>query len=322
MSRFLTAAATMQTLSLTAMEEASRDGRREADIEHMLLALILSEQSAGQVLRAMGITLDDARAAVREQHARQLSELGVTADHPSENRIVFHETEGYEWSERALRILNRATERRNGSGDATAVLRELLDEPSGLIEEILARLGIRADEVRARLVDAEGIPHHPTTAAGGMRGTFTAFIPAPVDEVWRLLSDGDRMPEWEPSIGAVQSTDDRGVWEARVRTERPDGKPIRVKPAYRRRRIELVEALEPVRIVWRIQLPDAPHANTHSLTVDLAPAAGGTQVTLTSTWMRRAGWRRIVGFPLRPLQRFLIWLALFQVAGGISRAFR
>src|SRR5690606_16041423 len=68
MSAFLNTAATMQTLSVAGMEEASRDGRREGDLEHVLLALVLSEQSAGQVLRGLGITLDAARLAVREQH--------------------------------------------------------------------------------------------------------------------------------------------------------------------------------------------------------------------------------------------------------------
>jgi len=322
MSRFLTMAATMQTLSLAAMEEASRDGRREADIEHLLLALVLSDQRAGQVLRGLGITLEEARAAVREQHAEQLREVGVTAEHPSQDRIVFHETNGYDWSERALRNLNHSTDRKNGDGDATAVLRGLLDEPSGLITEILGRLGVSADEVRARLVEAERIPQHPVIAAGTVRGTFDAFVPAPVDEVWRLVADAERMPEWEPSVASVAATDEDTVWDARVRTEAPDGKRIRVKDAYRRRRVELVEALDPVRVVWRIHLPDAPFANPHTLTMDLSPAAGGTQLTLSSTWMRRQGWRRAVGLPLRPLQRFLVWLALFQIASGISRVFR
>src|SRR5690606_41760640 len=92
MSRFLSMAATMQTLSLAAMEEASREGRREADIEHLLLALTLNEQTAGQVLRRKGVTLEAVRTAVAAQHARQLSSLGVTTDAGQPGRIGFHET--------------------------------------------------------------------------------------------------------------------------------------------------------------------------------------------------------------------------------------
>ena len=96
MSKFVQAAQTSQVLSLTALEEASRQGLREADIEHLFLALVLSDQVAGRVLREMGIGIDDARRAVREQHDAQLASLGVRAVLPDPGRIVFHETDGYE----------------------------------------------------------------------------------------------------------------------------------------------------------------------------------------------------------------------------------
>ena len=64
MSRFSQAAATMHTLSLAAMEEASRLGVHDADIDHLLLALTLDADTGGQVLRRAGIRLDTARAAV------------------------------------------------------------------------------------------------------------------------------------------------------------------------------------------------------------------------------------------------------------------
>ncbi|MGO0575869.1 hypothetical protein [Ornithinimicrobium panacihumi] len=51
MSKYVRLAQTSQTLSLTAVEEASREGLREADLEHLLLALVLSPEPAGEVLR-------------------------------------------------------------------------------------------------------------------------------------------------------------------------------------------------------------------------------------------------------------------------------
>ncbi|NNV08857.1 Clp protease, partial [Geobacillus sp. MMMUD3] len=95
MSRFTDSASTSYSLSITAMEEASRVGQREADIDHLFLALTVSEQTAGQVLRSLGITIDDAREAVAAQHAEQLAGLGIRMDPPEPGRIVFHETEGY-----------------------------------------------------------------------------------------------------------------------------------------------------------------------------------------------------------------------------------
>lgn len=49
MSKFTDAATTSHTLSVAAMEEASRFGQRSTDIDHMFLALVVSEQVAGQV---------------------------------------------------------------------------------------------------------------------------------------------------------------------------------------------------------------------------------------------------------------------------------
>ena len=100
MSKFTRAASTSHTLSLAAMEEASRLGQRTADIDHLFLALALSEQAAGQVLRSFGITLDSAREAVAAQHTAQLASLGVETVVPEPGSIVFHKTGGYEWSPR------------------------------------------------------------------------------------------------------------------------------------------------------------------------------------------------------------------------------
>ncbi len=108
MSKFTDAAATSHTLSIAAMEEASRVGQRTADIDHLFIALVLNEQTAGQVLRSLGITLSAARDAVDKQHAEQLAALGVQAV-AEPGKIVFHETRGCEWQERAVELIRRAS---------------------------------------------------------------------------------------------------------------------------------------------------------------------------------------------------------------------
>ena len=326
MSRFLNTAATMQTLSISGMEEASRDGRREGDIEHVLLALVIDEQSAGQALRSVGISLDAAREAVRAQHEEQLRQLGVEIEQNSPGRIVFHETGGYEWTDRALMIMSRSTEG-TGRGDAASVLRRLLDEPSGLIAEILERLGTTPEGVRAALDEVErtapSAPQRPSRRRDWVHGRFATFVPAPIEDVWALVSRAERMPEWEPMTQTI-AADAAGdaTWIVQAPERRPDGKPIKMGPEFRRRRVTQAEALSPARVVWWFEFLDAPQTAPRMLAVELSPTEGGTHVTLTATWRRRLGWRRIMSLPLRPLQHYFIWLNLSQIGGAISRAFR
>lgn len=331
MSRLTTAAATSHTLSLAAMEEASRTGERTAGVDHLLLALVVSEQPAGQVLRSLGITLDAAREAVAAQHTAQLASLGVTASVPVPGRIAFHETGDYRWGERALEIITRASE---GSrlGDAAAVLRELLAEPSGFVGAVLHRLGTDPDEVRARLDEAERLPaqFRPEFAAAALAGSAESFVPALPERVWEMLDDPARFPEWEPSTGSVDDLPSQArvgsTWRARARTERPDGKPLRVKPEYRASLVE-VTAREPQHLVeWRFAWPDAPGSNTKRIRIELEPAAGGTQLRTSLVWERDPDrgprLRRVLRPLLRPVHRFAIWMQLTQLGGGISRAFR
>lgn len=67
------------------------------------------------------------------------------------------------------------------SGDATAVLRALVAEPSGLIESVLTRLGITSEAVVARLDEVERYPEHASgraTERGRLSGIAEAFAPA------------------------------------------------------------------------------------------------------------------------------------------------
>ena len=329
MSKFTGMAATAQTLSLTAMEEASRRGQRKADIDHLFLALVINEQVAGQVLRAIGITLDAARAAVAAQHAAQLESIGITAEASDAERIVFHETGGYEWSRRALGILKRATDD-GRNGDAAAVLRELVAEPSGMIEHLLRRLGTSPAEVLARLDETRRLPaHSPRTAASGaLSGFAEEFVPARVPEVWAMLSNPARMPEWEPATGSVEIADDTGrprlgdTWVSHVRTHRPDGKPLKIKAEFQDQQVELLEADEDSHIAWRFSYPAEPRANSRYIRINLEPAAGGTQLGLTLAWERSPERRHLLGLLARPWHKFAIWMHLAQVGGGISRAIR
>lgn len=323
----------MYSLSLAAMEEASRLGSRDADLEHLLLALATSEQEAGQVLRGAGVSLERTRGAIADQHAEQLEALGVAIDRLEPGPIVFHETGGYEWTDRAQLVFRRSNSR-GADGSATAVLRELLAEPSGLVSGILSRMGVSEGEILARLDSASRIP----SFGGGRKGsrdvlqqTASSFVPAPMGDVWALLVDPERMQEWDDLLGRVALPESlRGrapgvgdSWEGMAATHAPDGRPIKIRPMLRRSRIELIACEEPHLISWRLSYPDEPRANSRRVTIGLAPSAGGTQLATTFAWEpTRRRRMNLLRFVLRPAARFAIWLQVSRVGSGISRVFR
>lgn len=330
MNALTTAAKTAHTLSLAAMEEASREGLRVADLEHLLLALTVSDQVGGQVLRRLGITLDAARTAVAEQHADRLASLGITVTPDTTGRIVFHETGGYEWSDRSKRVINLsiAGER---SGDAAAVLRVLVAEPSGTIDGLLRHLDSTPDAVLAALDEAERYPAHtmrPTVEPGPLGGASDSFVPASPERTWALLSDPALMATWDSSVGSVVDAPVSPLvgarWEARSPIERPDGKRLRVKRDLVRQCVELMEREEHRVLAWRTSYPDAVRANTRRVRIELEPAAAGTRLRITLDWERPPGARRrtVVGTLFRPLTRAAVRFQAQQIGAGIGRAFR
>lgn len=326
MSRFTQAASTMHTLSLASMEEASRFGVRDADIDHLLLALTIDPDTGGQVLRSMGVGLDATRAAVAAQHSAQLELVGFTSGTEGPGRIVFHETTGDEWTDRALAVLKDAS---NGDrdGDSAAVLRSLLSEPSGLINEILHRLDVEPEALTARLDEIQQLrlSQRITPDAHALTGSRSIFVPATIDDVWALLSSAARIPEWDHVIATIDADDPTAdTWDAVTATVTPDGKPITVKSELRRQRVHLVQRVERTSIQWRFTHPDAARSNPRLLTFELEHAAGGMQLRATLTWetQRRRPGRRLVRAVMRPLYRFVIFIQLTQIASGITRVFR
>lgn len=332
MKKLLAFVTTSNALSRTAMEEASRVGQRLADIDHLLLALVLDEGTAGQVLRREGITLDATRKAVADEHAQQLAGLGVDASWPEQGRIVYHETGGYDWSERALTVLKRAGDDHRGDY-AAAVLDELMGEPSGLIAAVLERLGTSPAIIRAALHEVLHIPGAGVEAREGaqrMSATRESFVPAPVDRVWALLADPESMPRWDPSsVAAVTGAPEPpaavgDTWKASAPTHSPAGKRLRIRPEYATQHVQLVQREEGRTISWRHTYPQAPTANSKVVAVVLEPVAGGTRVRVTVTWERhpRRQGRGVLALIGRPWVRLVLPLQASSVGAGIARAFR
>lgn len=337
MSRFTNMMATSQALTLAAWEEASRMGQRTADVDHLLLALVIDKSVAGQILRSEGITLESARKAVVDQHASQLATLGINAEAQTDGQIVFYETDGYEWGERPARVIERASKGGN-KGDSIAVLRELVTEPSGLVSEILQRLEVSPDGLLQRLDEADRAlspEQRSSIYSKSLSGTFDSFVPAPTDEVWSLLSTPGRMPEWETSVSRLETIDPErpeeelgskpgDAWLIHVATELPGGKDYKVKPQYATQRVEVLEYEEGSTIAWRFSYPDAPQANSRFVRIALEPAAGGTQLRISYAWERKKARRRIpvLSWLMRPLYRWAIYTQVSHLGGSIGRVFR
>lgn len=333
MSTFAESAATWHTLSITAMEEAVRVGQRTADIDHLLLALTLSEQTAGQVLRAEGVTVDAVRAAIAQQHAEQLADLGVRAPEVEPSPVRLLRADSCAWSDRADALMSRSIDG-TGGGDAGAVLRELLIEPSGLIRAILDRMDVDPQRIAARLDELDAHPVHralPAHRPDALEIMRQVFVPAAPADVWELLSSPQRFPEWEPGIGATEQAPETShagdSFTARARTTGPDGKPVRTRPELVEQRVEIVTVEAPRRIAWRFAYPQFARSNTRFLDIEIEPAAGGSRLNLTHAWERsparpRDRQVRLLGRAVRAMYRPVLWLQASQIGAGISRAVR
>ena len=330
MTSFTAAAATMQQLSQVAMEEASRLGLHEGDLELLFAALAVNDQAAGRALRSIGITLDRVRAANDAMHAAHLARLGVSVDTLNPRRTVFRDTGEFTWAPRTVNVIEAAGD--ESRGYAEAVLRALLAEPSGQIDDLLKRLDTSAGEIRVALAAEAARLDVDSKADNGTSGrndtVVEVFVPAPAEAVWGLLADPARLHEWHPFAGAVDaaseashSTATGDVWTVLAPASNPDGTPIRGE-AKRRRQMEIMEVEPPHLIGWRTTRPDQkPHGAT-LLRVEISPAPGGCQVR--ATWTRTPGsrWHSVATWPVRPLRRFQRWITLTQMTAAISRAFR
>ncbi|MFT3944099.1 MAG: Clp protease N-terminal domain-containing protein [Ancrocorticia sp.] len=338
MNKYTGLAATTQTLSVAAVEEASRFSQRTADLEHLFLALVLSDGDAGRVLRGMGITLERTRKAVVTLHSLQLATLGIDAEIPQSPISVPQGSEGYELSPRVLKLFNGIAPSA-GVDYSALVLKSVLSEPSGLIDELLNLLGTNSGEVGERLDEFAVVEkNEPEPETDSLVASTTSFVPGGVDDVWELLTDPSRMTEWGPSFGRVEwlgGADEAtpgDTWNGYLPEVGPDGKLLRIKPGAKRQVVELLERCDRERISWRFSYPDMPDSNTRRISIVLNRAPGGTELNIETAWERnlfvsqRTRIGRVLLAPARPLMRlfhrWIVWTQVTQIGSSIGRVFR
>ena len=338
MNKYTGLAATTQTLSVAAVEEASRFAQQTVDVEHLFLALVLSDGDAGQALRGLGITLDVARNAVVDLHSGQLASLGIDAEIPQGKITAPRGSDGYEWSNRSLNVLNSVNPSK-GVDYSAVILKDLMNEPSGLIGDLLNLLGTNPVEVTTRLEQLAVVEKdEPQAVKDSLVGSRKSFVPAEVDDVWELLIDPSRMTDWGPSFGSVEwlgGADEvipGDTWIGYLSEVGPDGKLLRVKPGAGRQAVELLERCDRERISWRFSYPDMPDSNTRRISIVLNPAPGGTELNIETAWERnlfvsqRTRIGRALLAPARPfmrlLHRWIVWTQVTQIGSSIGRVFR
>jgi uncharacterized protein YndB with AHSA1/START domain len=118
---------------------------------------------------------------------------------------------------------------------------------------------------------------------------------APAD-VWRIVSDPNRLPAWWPGVSRVEDAS-REAWTTVLVS--PKGKSVRAD-------YSLVEAREPERVNWKQEVEESPFErllSSATTEITLEPeASGGTRVRLALD-QRPRGWARFSPFQLRAAAR-------------------
>jgi uncharacterized protein YndB with AHSA1/START domain len=120
-------------------------------------------------------------------------------------------------------------------------------------------------------------------------------VPAPPEEVWRLVSDPARLPQWWPGVTRVEEAS-VDAWTTVLGS--PKGKSVRVD--YSR-----VESEPERRLVWRQEVEESPFERIlASATTEIAIGAdaGGTRVTVALDQKPR-GWARFAPLQFRAAGR-------------------
>jgi uncharacterized protein YndB with AHSA1/START domain len=117
------------------------------------------------------------------------------------------------------------------------------------------------------------------------------LVPAPPEEVWRLVSDPARLPQWWPGVTRVEEATPE-TWTTVLSS--PKGKVVRAD--YTRLEIEPER-----RVAWRQEVEESPFERilaAAATEIALVPDEGGTRVTVALDQKPR-GWARFAPLQFR-----------------------
>lgn len=319
MSKWTGAMTTAMELSSAASEEATRAGSPEVDVDHLFLALVLSGGAAGDLLRSYGVTIDAARTAIDAEQTDQLASLGISAPDVTPRQLTPAYQTRLDWTPRAREVLKRTS----SPFDGLALLRGVITERSGTVTRLLRRLDVDLEPLLERLFQEPASPAQRTDSShAGRRGIVcvTGFIPAPLDDVWAVVNDPARIPEWDDFTGTVTPSDRLDTWTARPQKVTAAGEKVPLKhPA------EIVQLLaddQTHRVIREVSWPTRRHATNQIVTITLTRQSLGCRIEITSSLRGARGVRRMMHLALTPLQRLIMRSMLTQQIASLSRIFR
>jgi hypothetical protein len=289
-------------LTIAATDEAARAGHGEVDVDHVLLALLVSGGVSTGVLCDAGLDLTAARTALAEVQRADLASLGVTTPVPPP--LAGHTygvgTAALPWSDRARRAVAPMTE----AGPDTRVLAAILSDEHGPACRLLEQAGADAAYVRAAaaLATARALPAaEGPSSAGGSRTWSSAHsrtVAVPRVDLWPVVREPLRRPEWDNTVAQVTIRDAQSfeTLDAVARTLAAPGQPIE-DPGLVATHV-VTDELEGRLVEWEVRYPSRGH--TEWLRVELEDDGAGSRLTLRHAFSRPRG-------VLRLFSRFYAW---------------
>ncbi len=139
-----------------------------------------------------------------------------------------------------------------------------------------------------------------------MRVSRSRTVPAPVEDVWRVIGDPHHLPRWWPLTERVESVGEDG-WTSVLRSSR--GKVVRAD--YR-----VVSDEPPRQRAWTMDVVGSPFErllSEHRTEVVLEPSGAGSTAVTLSEEQRARGTARLGGFLVRRATRARLDAALARL---------
>ena len=348
------------SLNRLSAEEASRYGQEKIDLEHLLLALTLTDTPAGQALRSHGVTWNAVTEAIRGLSAARLENLGITSNAPllPTQRITTTGT-----TPRLEAVFKK------GAGtqpDLIQLTQALVDEPSGTIAHILEKIGAHTESIREQLnipadqaavstenvtalEDSDLTPTHqeganlqqsrpPSSHSGTAHKKIkqtqaSAVIPATTEAVDRYIHNPLNLSEWEPVLlgREIEENPDGEGWIARPSKNHSSENQNANNHAKAREKPTFAIQRNPRKPnTWEIRKIGYANSPTVSITLETRNTQGGTALTVTVRWILPQTQSTSLSSALRSARRtiFAWWAQIVRkmyvrnIAHAISRTIR
>ncbi|MDO4820943.1 MAG: Clp protease N-terminal domain-containing protein [Rothia sp. (in: high G+C Gram-positive bacteria)] len=316
-------------LITTARTSAATRGSTLIDAQDLLIALTLDPGAVGATLRKQGLTHHKVEAALSSLEHSLLASLGI---HQAPARHPLPDLADFTFTERAQKFLQQAP-------TPQALALALLDEPTGIIQEVVTTCGLTTEMIRQSLKNLgtstlSDAPQAPADEADPRRlsSTRTVFIPVEIEKVWDLIKEPQELARWVPAIDLVEPNPTDGVWlgyTTELDQVKKFGRVHQESQTRSIRQTKLSQSQSTYRVAYELGFPHQPKFNTQLIEVTLNPQESGTLVQVTSGWLRapeanlprNIRWlRRPLGATLRPATRWVATLQAETLAGQIRSA--